>query len=311
MQGGSAEVWGRGRKPGPPTTHSPTLEACRVGDGSLGALLGHPQAGSGLGAWKGGLGVRVGKGRHPRWKDQGGEEVSGLLPGTKRLEEPQLSPSEPRPGGARWSGGSTGGGVRPVPKEPRLCPWPSPSLPFPMDTLGVTMPRAWRPRGRQAGCTPGTPRTTLLPHPGAFRGRLRTGWRETLSPSALGCPVTGLPLGSRELPGLGERRVGGSGGPGGWWISIIHHRSSMPGSASRLQGPRRPHGGSAGLCFRPSCSPSAAPLHPRRLGTGCQSPPRPFPHPLSTPRLCKNALGSQESWGERQVFKMQPRDQQI
>lgn len=57
----------------------------------------------------------------------------------------------------------------------QLCDWPSPSLPFPAETLGVIMPKSLETK-KQAGCTPGGPQDhPFLPHPGAFRTMFLTG----------------------------------------------------------------------------------------------------------------------------------------
>lgn len=84
--------------PGPPHHLHPHL---RGPLGSLRALLGHPQAASGLGAWKGLSGVRAGKGRHLRWEERGGE---GL--GRTCLDHCQVQRVSAQPIGRACSGKS-------------------------------------------------------------------------------------------------------------------------------------------------------------------------------------------------------------
>lgn len=101
--------------PPPPVTYTPTThsEPAGVDDGSLRALLGrHRLAQDGVPervGWEGG----ASQVEAPR-RGGAGWEVSGPLPGSKGLEGFSSARPELCPRGARWSGGSTGWGIRPA-----------------------------------------------------------------------------------------------------------------------------------------------------------------------------------------------------
>lgn len=118
---------GRGHKPGPPTTHSPTLEACWVGDGSLRGPPWPPTGWLRTGCLEGGVGSEGWEGEAsqvegPRWgggvctaaryKEAGGASAQPI--GSHILEAP---------GGVEGAlEGESGQFPRSLGSAPGLCP---------------------------------------------------------------------------------------------------------------------------------------------------------------------------------------------